>query len=675
MKNLPPPTYLLFSKRFCTTVILIVLLCSFIEAQVPSLFTSVDPATELNEAEMGLYNKYVSSPAHNVVGVAEVGLLSASLTESNYMIISVPGVTPDAAFRFSGGTQDDEVYTWYGVGDPHTEENDGLPLGDELLLAEAGGEYYGHMNIDSIEYQFLPLLGDEGMPEIVNRPRVVIFTQPNSNKICGMGQPFMGNLNTHGSSGKPKNKPRLDNMKMSDPCLPLGEVSVLILFTPQANNESPDIVAQARAAYYQTKQVVANTNADDENFSTFLAGIEPVNLNETNDIFDDHDAWNGDNTVQNLRNDNDADVVMILSGERNSDVHGVAFFDHNNPAQFTSVLEHTNAVGERIYAHEFGHLIGGRHEDSPSTNRFPINDFQRGYDFSTGTFPFLKRRGTILATRDGISTRPKLNSAERRILSYSNPRNEFNNKRAGSFNNNDMRSWIDNVVSARAVAQYIQNPMPLRGYVTQSTLLCNCETRNFSITTVCEEGDVSYVWEWSDNHVDYTQVSTSPTYSYTGLCNPTSPNPPTEIIRVRITDDNETRTITFVPHTLPPQASCTSNRGVVDDDREEGYIHDGNISVYPNPQSGENGSSGIVVRAPEDMYDPSGSVVVLGGDGRKLTQNNLAGMSVLRHHSNANPYVELPVQIKNVCPGLHVVLLRDRDGEILGSTKLIITEK
>lgn len=292
-------------------------------------------------------------------------------------------------------TNPDE-YMFYGELDPCDE----LRMGYIHLIAK-GGNVFGQINIEDEIYE----LQDFG-----DRKNVLFKINPSIYTDAECGTEHFG---TH----EGKNESKI-HKRSSGGC----NVRVLVLFTAAAE-EVGNPWNSANLFIQQTNQSVCNSDAD---VSFTLAGVQELDgFVETNDPVSTRDNLQGNADANQLRNDFQADLVVLLTDGNwitpFGQTFGISFLNNWGDPDFGYAVAEIDAAGGRFtFTHKIAHDFGCKHDnDNRGAPDFVFD--ARGHNFNTGWWPFRTRRRTIMNLLNDGS----------RIMHFSNPEVEFKNRATG----------------------------------------------------------------------------------------------------------------------------------------------------------------------------------------------------------------------------------------------------
>ncbi len=364
-------------------------------------------------------------------------------------------------------------YMFYGELDPCNE----LRMGYIHLIAKEGN-VFGQINIEDEIYE----LQDFG-----DHKNVLFKIDPSiyNEAECAT---------EHEGKGEGKKVNHSIQNRSSGGC----NVRVLVLFTAAADAVG-NPQNSANLFIQQTNQSVCNSDAD---VSFTLAGVqELVGFTETNDPTTTRDNLQADPDANQLRDDFQADLVVLLTdGNWNTffgQVFGISFLNNWGDPDFGYAVSEIDAAGGRFtFTHEIAHDFGCKH----NTDNRGAPDFvfdARGHNFKTGWWPFRKTRRTIMNTLGNGS----------RIMHFSNPDVEFKNKDTGV---SDERENADQLsAEACAIANYRDFTPPLNVNISGPTWGDNSGTYTWCANITSCPNPTSIFWEYSIDGFTYFPWSLS----------------------------------------------------------------------------------------------------------------------------------------------------------------------
>ena len=379
----------------------------------------------------------------------------------------------------------EQNYIWHGVL-ASTAENEECycQLGSVTLISSESGKI-AHIVVDDKTYELLQLSeGKFVLGKVDNRP----FTE---------SECLVNGARTHGSDAAPREQGR-----RTGNC----DVKCLVLFTSNAQQVEGSISAihnRANLAVSQTNQALRNSDVAECELKIELAGIQALDFDETNDIKFDINALVSNVEVQALRDEFEADIIVLLTDGNYTDpgglfnILGVAPSANVNTAPSEelgfAIVEADAATARFTFAHEVGHLFGAGHEDNP-------NGVARGHSFRTGNFlPSIFGAGqqTIMHQR-------LLFSRNMTIQHYSNPAVRFDGVKTGIVGERDNTGKIRD--EACFVAQYRQSVEPFSVSIRGDLHQCPCMSASLEASIFGGTAGDTYSYDWfsSNDGINWT---------------------------------------------------------------------------------------------------------------------------------------------------------------------------
>jgi len=270
-------------------------------------------------------------------------------------------------------------------------------------------------------------------------------------------------------------------------------VRVLVLYTDAANSAVANINNTATLAVRQMNDALGNSAANSNLYMT-LAGIERLDFTEhRTDVEGDVEGLSINATAQYLRNTHQADLVILLTDGNYQfyyygqwyDVYGIVDNIGPSNAEAYAIVEADQATSKYVFAHEVGHLFGGRHHNDPT------GTYEHGYHFTTGWWLWKKDRTTIMYANPGDY-----------ILHYSNPDVEYDNKNTGTSSTNDIARKLR--TEASVVENFLPYTPPLSVYISGPSKGTNSGSYTWSANVSSGVSPYSYVWHYSLDGYNYT---------------------------------------------------------------------------------------------------------------------------------------------------------------------------
>lgn len=339
------------------------------------------------------------NPIYQQIQLVRLGNL-AKIQQNGQLTFSLPGnPKPLIATASRVVAQSESTYDWYG------ELLNGVGHANFLCRE---GKITANISIGDLVYEIYHL--DNDIHVLLNA-----FLDPKKSD-CG---------NTRSFGSLPKTTPKGARTSYVGECV--GLVRVLVLYTPDARNSVADINQTINMCISNFNSCVYNSNVTSRVLIE-LAGQAEINFQETNDISDDVETNLPNNaTAQQLRNDTQADLVVLLTNADYGSVFGAAGTLDLDPTRAYAILLAAAAVSNRqTFSHEVGHLYSLRHNgDNNSSSQY--QQYAHGYKFSTGLF---QNCATIMVNGNDVP-----NSG--RLLRFSNPNVAVDGVATGTADNND----------------------------------------------------------------------------------------------------------------------------------------------------------------------------------------------------------------------------------------------
>jgi hypothetical protein len=254
------------------------------------------------------------------------------------------------------------------------------------------------------------------------------------------------------------------------------QIDIMVIYTELVAAHSGDINALINACIQSTEDGLANSNVS---ASVNLLHLEETAYDETWNIVTDYnrlvnpaDEWLDE--IHDLRDEYGADVVVLLIDSAGGGYFGLANVEVNEADAFAVVVDNT-AVGNYTFAHEVGHVIGGRHDND---NEEDPRAYAHGYKYSPAYWR------TIMAVYDPYVYR---------INYWSNPDKTYGGVAMGTSNWNDnARVWDER---ASTVAGFRTAILPLTVYISGNDCVQN-KGNSVTLTANPGGGDGQYTYYW-----------------------------------------------------------------------------------------------------------------------------------------------------------------------------------
>lgn len=268
-----------------------------------------------------------------------------------------------------------------------------------------------------------------------------------------------------------------DNAKI-EPCT--TGIRVLFLY---GNNVSP--VSAANHAYNTIdvfNQTVINSGVVGTALIELAGVVQTTFTQKDGDIYKDVLALSNTASVQNLCNQNKADLVLLFTWEGHDAAGGVPYpptYNHPNSSRSFAMVVLSNPNIPVIGAHELSHLFGCNHEDDICG--LP---YSKGYVFS------------------GVNTLvAKGNAPGSKIFYYSNPNKTFAGSPMGDATHNNAKVMND---KASIVKAFRPEPNVLNGWVSGPYSGYEYQVYTYEAIARCGNPPYSYQWKESTDGINYS---------------------------------------------------------------------------------------------------------------------------------------------------------------------------
>ncbi len=396
--------------------------------------------SRLSDEEMKIYNQYKADPS--VVDISIIQLETKQLRSNSEINIDHKAYSMDATLleKDYRGTSN---YSWLGR------------MSDEtgIFFTVMGERVFSKFYLGDIPYTILPLSN-------TGKHLLLGFDNASINELqCAHDDSAKG---SHFENTKPNNDKEntynSNNNKVDDNC----HLRVLVVFTDDADDDmnmqiiGQGMIDETNLGYVMSDMVfrmelartisVEYTELDTRsNVPTYAVASNPTE----DDLINIRDGINGFEDMPALRDAYQADVVVLVKSEGlsgSNTFYGEAYgiptgtFDPIPENAFAIVGNSTltTLVGGRYtFAHEVGHVQGGRHSNSPTIT---APSYARGAIFGTGTTD----NRTIIANGCGGSA-----ATGCRVNHFSNPDVDFAGTPTGTADRDNARRLDETSVIMR----------------------------------------------------------------------------------------------------------------------------------------------------------------------------------------------------------------------------------
>lgn len=462
----------------------------------------------------------------------------------------------------------------------------------------------------------------------------VIQGRERSYEICDLGddgQLLLGYGNDEGrenfcASGigsamqvQPEHEPDKNGRKPGDnakiePCT--SNIRVLFLY---GNNVSP--VSATNHAYNTLdvfNQTVTNSGVAGTAYVQ-MAGVLPTTFTQKDhDIQKDALALSNTASVQNLCNQNKADLVLLFSWDTHGDAGGVPdpeIYHHPNSSRSFAIVDLSSPIIPVVGAHELSHLFGCNHENE----NFGL-PYAQGYIFLG--FNTLVASGTAPGSK---------------IFYYSNPNKTFAGSPMGDASHNNAKVMND---KSPIVKAFRPEPNVLSGSIYGPTSGYAYQVYTYEAITKCGSPPYSYQWKESSDGINYSGNGTGEFYNV-GLYHNGSHQ---FYLKLKVTSSDGQVIESWMQIWVDDDPNGGYRKGQKEKDSLQ--IENGEVVLQPNPTSGLvevifNAEKAVKVEA--GLSDLKGRVHL-----RDLSFQCRAGRNV----------ISLDLAGKGLAPGIYIVTVR-----------------
>jgi hypothetical protein len=402
----------------------------------------------LNPTQSLNYQKLLSDTVYKSITLCKVNEV-LQIQNNEHILLILAGCVDDTII-FSTTTfdqTDDNNYSWYGKSYCKISEN-GYGLAD-FFLVKINGEFAGHISLGTRSIEIFDLT--DGI-------QVVCETNlSNSNIDCSNNEQASENNNA--------------TFICND-----ALAKVLVLYTPAANNINPNITSLSSLAIFQINQIWSNSMVYTNHIA--LTAVLPYNYIESSKAEDDVKSFATDPLVQNLRNQYQAEMVILLvDASKYTDAVGRVKAVGGSFQDMYGVVGISEATSLRYtFAHEVNHFYGAQHQ---TTSGVSTASYAHGY-----ILPNQNKDHTLMA----VGTTQRIAHLSSPYVIYPSPTGVPTGDFGTYFNARKVEE--DNY---KITGYFIDSPV-FNSTATFTNPL-NCET-NFTATVTPECGTPPYTYEW-----------------------------------------------------------------------------------------------------------------------------------------------------------------------------------
>jgi hypothetical protein len=401
---------------FCFSIIWIVvcvllMLPSHLIAQTSELITPIPPdrLAEATAARRAAINRIRQRPTTQSLTLVTINV-EALRGESTRL--SIPGVSPLTLTKRREETKSTNNFTWYGT-------LAGIP--GHATLVVHNGKVTGSIHTNNELYSIEP---------ITDTVHALIKVDPT--RYPPDHDPTFNEVEKHGALQPPPTHREIRNTVVG--------IDVMVGYTTAAKNAVGDIIGTIQLAVAEANQSYINSNI---NIRLNLVDQFETTYDETGKTWPTIDMeLLADATVQAHRTSSGADLTAVLVNSSGACGRSAAI--NANATNALSAVQYSCAAGAYSLAHEFGHLMGARHDENHDPLTTPYA-YGHGYEHPSSTASQSFR--TIMA----YPCMPP-QSCEPRVQYWSSPNVYYNGIATGTAATNDnVRVLNENAAAVAAL--------------------------------------------------------------------------------------------------------------------------------------------------------------------------------------------------------------------------------
>lgn len=463
------------------------------------------------------------------------------------------------------------TYIWRGTvrGGPEKKE----AVGDVTLYHGTGGDITGTIRISGEYYLIRPLNG--GLHALV--------AEDESKYASGGDNPLQDGGESQGSSSpstststplpssETSSQPSCEASTMSlspketgpektpaqksatAPC-PQSGISVLAVYTSDAASNHP-IDGIINTAIDEANQAFDNSNAGEVDL--YLAHSQQVGFEEGTNIQNDLDALISDGNIQSLRDQHDADVIVLLT-DAGYTLDGFADEVRAESGDAYAIVEASAATGGQFtFPHEIGHLQGAQHhpndvtcsqgdpECDPEGHIFP-DAYGHRFLVDCGSWP-------PWCTDDNYRTMMAYGNMTR-VKHFSNPNVSYNGVSTGTSSQNNASALRTTV----GTVKYFRGGSDLQPFidVVSGDPPSDPDVSNYSFEADACGGSGGYSYEW---RISYHGPDNFGNVLETGQTFSKNFPPGTHFVKLTVhSSDGQQDSATTLPITFDPYPSSST---------------------------------------------------------------------------------------------------------------------
>ena len=527
-------------------------------------------------------------------------------------------------------------FEWYGSFEDYSNVSTCDCSRGNLLLLGREGSIYGNAQVDNKNY----LIADLG--EGVNAIGEVNTNGDMESTYCALpsdeNEEGENQIMTHGEEFEPLYS---SNRNHAD-CV----VRILVLFDQSVlddvNGSLLQINNAAHTSFTELQMALLNSDVQRSDLSVILAGVEFMDFNSNSlNLIQILTDFTNDTGVQQLRDNFDADIVMLFTSEDLGFSGGIAGGQlSDDGSTIESALGNPQAHlafgildfgvlfgGQFTFCHEVGHIFGARHQDCGLFQREILGRngcsqdlFPPTHGHSWGHYDgwcITKRYTDYRSIMHQVNFPDELDFTPgvlHPVLHFSNPEVNYLSEPTGFSPQSDVASWL------RATACTVANFEDDDDINSTSVIihglneLCEGYEENYNAQVTPFGGSFSYIWEVSTNGINnWVLISSGSSSSVNVLAD--YPAGTSFFLRVRVTNQQNGQTaynVKQIDVIIASQNICNRSIG------SSAGTPNLDFALFPNPSTSnfiEISYSNLDVHFDESRYkieifDVSGKVVL-----------------------------------------------------------------